>query len=86
MNYGILFNRNSGKVVKMLESEHSIALLQLFALQGNVSATRDYIVIDKDGICRGYYEGKKNDMPTICRDMEGKPCEDFGFSMEMLVG
>ena len=39
--YGVLFNRNSGKVVKTFEGVSS-AMLKLFALQGNVSSTRDY--------------------------------------------
>ena len=39
--YGVLFNRKSGKIVKSLEGVSS-AMLKLFALQGNVSSTRDY--------------------------------------------
>ena len=53
----------------------------MYAL-GNVSASRDFIVFSEEGIVVGYYEGKKNDMPTICRDMEGKRVEEFGFKVE----
>ena len=79
---GILFNRKSGKVVKTLTGHSS--LLKLFAMN-NVSASRDYVVFNADGICEGYFEGKKNDMPTICRDMVGKKAEDFGFSSNVIT-
>ena len=79
---GILFNRKSGKVVKTLTGHSS--LLKLFAMN-NVSATRDYVVFNADGICEGYFEGKKNDMPTICRDMVGKKAEDFGFFSNVIA-
>ena len=79
---GILFNRKSGKVVKTLTGHAS--LLKLFAMN-NVSASRDYVVFNADGICEGYFEGKKNDMPTICRDMVGKKAEDFGFSSNVIT-
>ena len=79
---GILFNRKSGKVVKTLTGHAS--LLKLFAMN-NVSATRDYVVFNADGICEGYFEGKKNDMPTICNDMIGKEAEDFGFSKSVIA-
>lgn len=70
--YGVLFNRKSGKIVKTLEGVSS-AMLKLFALQGNVSSTRDYVVFNgTTGKIAFYCEGKKNDSPTICRDMEGK--------------
>lgn len=69
--YGVLFNRKSGKIVKSLEGVSS-AMLKLFALQGNVSATRDYVVFNsRTGEIVFYCEGKKDDSPTICRDMEG---------------
>lgn len=80
-HYGVLFNRKSGRVVKVLVDEHGSAFLKMFAL-GNVSASRDYIVFNADGVVVGYYEGKKNDMPTICHDMEGKRVEEFGFSVD----
>lgn len=69
--YGVLFNRKSGKIVKTLEG-FSSAFLKLFALQGNVTATRDYVVFNsRTGGITFYCEGKKDDSPTICRDMEG---------------
>lgn len=79
---GILFNRKTGKVVKTLTGHSS--LLKLFAMN-NVSATRDYVIFNADGICEGYFEGKKNDMPTICNDMVGKEAEDFGFSSNVIT-
>ena len=79
---GILFNRKTGKAVKTLTGHTS--LLKLFAMN-NVSSTRDYVVFNADGICEGYFEGKKNDMPTICRDMVGKKAEDFGFSSNVIT-
>ena len=77
---GVLFNRKSGKIVKVLEDLHGSAFLKMYAM-GNVSPSRDYIVFNMDGIVVGYYEGKKNDLPTICHDMEGKRVEEFGFSV-----
>ena len=75
--YGVLFNRKSGKIVKSLEG-FSSAFLKLFALQGNVSATRDYVVFNsRTGEIVFYCEGKKDDSPTICRDMEGKNIEEL---------
>lgn len=79
---GFLFNRKTGKVVKTLTGHSS--MLKLFAMN-NVSATRDYVVFNADGICEGYFEGKKNDMPTICNDMIGKEAEDFGFSKSVIA-
>lgn len=76
MNYGVLFNRKSGKIVKTLCDEHGIAFLKMYALN-NVSATRDYVVFGDDGIIVGYFEGKKDDMPTICKDMEGKHIDEI---------
>lgn len=77
MYYGVLFNRKSGKIVKVI-SGFSSALLRLYGIQGNVSATRDYIVFNNEtGEIVFYCEGKKNDMPTICKDMEGKNIDDL---------
>lgn len=77
-HYGVLFNRNKGTIVKTLVDNNGSAFLKMFALQGNVSATRDYVVFNAEsGEIVGYYEGKKNDMPTICRDMEGMNIEDI---------
>lgn len=76
-HYGVLFNRNKGTIVKTLVDEHGSAFLKMFAMN-NVSATRDYVVFNaENGEIVGYYEGKKNDMPTICRDMEGKNIEEI---------
>lgn len=77
---GVLFNRKSGKIVKVLEDRNGSAFLKMFAM-GNVSPSRDYIVFNMDGVVVGYYEGKKGDLSTICRDMEGRKVEDFGFSV-----
>lgn len=75
--YGILFQRKSGKIVKCIEA-YSSALLSMYALQGNVSATRDYVVFNgTTGEIKFYCEGKKNDSPTICRDMEGKNIDEL---------
>lgn len=75
--YGVLFNRKSGKIVKTLVDEYGSAFLKMFAM-GNVSATRDYVVFNAEsGEIVGYYEGKKNDMPTIHKDMEGMNIEDI---------
>ena len=75
--YGILFNRKSGKIIKVFEGV-SCAFLKLFALQGNVSSSRDYVVFSSTtGEIKFYCEGKKNDCPTICRDMEGKNIEEI---------
>lgn len=76
-HYGVLFNRKSGNIVKTLVDEHGSAFLKMFAMN-NVSATRDYVVFNaENGEIVGYYEGKKNDMPKICRDMEGMNIEDI---------
>ena len=71
--YGVLFNRKSGNIVKSLEA-YSSAMLKLFGMNNrNVSATRDFVVFDSTtGEITFYCEGKKNDFPTICRDMEGR--------------
>lgn len=75
--YGMLFNRKSGKIVKSIEGLSS-ALLKMYALQGNVSSSRDYVVFNgKTGEIVFYCEGKKNDCPTICKDMEGMNIEEL---------
>lgn len=76
--YGVLFNRNKGTIVKSLEG-YSSAMLKLFGMNNrNVSATRDFVVFDSEtGEIVFYCEGKKNDFPTICRDMEGKNIKDL---------
>ena len=79
-HYGVLINRNKGKKEKELFDDYGSALLKMFAM-GNVSSSRDYIVFNEEGVVVGYYEGKENDIPTICHDMEGKRVEEFGFSV-----
>jgi len=75
--YGVLFQRKSGKIVKCIEGVSS-ALLKMYALQGNVSATRDYVVFNgTTGEIVFYCEGKKGDSPTICRDMESKNIDEL---------
>lgn len=77
MYYGVLFNRKSGKIIKTLEGVSS-AMLKLFASQGNVSSTRDYVVFNgTTGEIVFYCEGKKNDYPTIYRDMERRNIEEI---------
>ena len=61
-HFGVLFNRKSGKIVKVLTHDFGDAFLKMFAM-GNVSPSRDYIVFSEDGIVTGYFEGKKNDLP-----------------------
>lgn len=79
--YGVLFNRKTGKVIKTIEGV-SKALLEMYALQNGVSATRDYLVFNSEtGEITFYCEGRKNDFPKICKDMEGihieKICADW---------
>lgn len=86
--FGVLFNRKSGKIVKVLEGGAFSAMLRMFALQGNVSATRDYVIFDKEtGNIVFYCEGKRNNMPNICKDMEGKNidelCADLRETLEL---
>lgn len=76
-HYGVLFNRKSGKIVKTIEC-NGIGLLKLYGMQGNVSASRDYVVFcAEDGIIKFYCEGRKNDFPNICIDMEGMNIEEI---------
>ena len=70
-NYGVLFNRKTGKIIEIRESWGN-ALMRLWALNGNVSSTRDFVIFDEDGEIQFYCEGRKNDMPNICKKMEGK--------------
>lgn len=76
--YGVLFNRKSGKIVTTLEGVSS-AMLKLFGMNNrNVSATRDFVVFNSEtGEIVFYCEGKKNDFPTIHRDMEGNNIDDL---------
>lgn len=88
MTYGILFNRNSGKIIKTMESEFTDAMLTLWALQGNVSKTRDYVVFGDDGIIKFYCEGLGNgQFPNVCDDMKGKHIDELAEGLlEALVG
>ena len=76
--YGVLFNRKSGKIITTLEGVSS-AMLKLFGMNNrNVSATREFVVFDSEtGEIVFYCEGKKNDFPTIHRDMEGKSIDEL---------
>ena len=77
-HYGVLFTRNSGKIIKVLEDKNGSALLKMFGIGGNnVTSSRDYVVFNEDGEIVFYCEGKKNDMPTVCKDMEGKNIEEL---------
>ena len=75
-----IFSRKSGKVVKCIEGISS-ALLRLYALN-STSATRDSVIVNKDDNTIDFYcEGKKNDMPTICKEMEGMNAEKIGINV-----
>lgn len=76
-HYGVLFTRNSGKIIKTLVDEHGSALLKMFGMGNNVSPSRDYVVFNAEGEIVFYCEGKKNDMPTICKDMNGRNIEEL---------
>ena len=77
-HYGILFNRKSGKAIKMIEQPYGDDLLKMLALNITKSS-QDFIVFSDDGIVTAYFEGKKNDIPTICEDIIGKSVEEFCF-------
>lgn len=70
-SYGILFNRKTGKIFKCMEGYVS-AMMNMWALNGNVSPLRDFVVFNEDGIISFYCEGRKDDMPKVHKDMEGK--------------
>lgn len=74
--YGVLFQRKSGKIIKTIET-YSSAMLKMYALN-NTSTTRDFVVFNgTTGEISFYCEGKKNDFPTVCRDMEGKNIDEL---------
>lgn len=83
-HYAILFNRKSGKAIKMIEQPYGDALLKMVGLNITKSS-QDFIVFNDEGIVTAYYEGKKNDMPNICHDMVGKSVEEFGFSIKEIM-
>lgn len=64
------FNRRTGKIDTTLTG-YSKGMLTMWGLN-NTTATKDTVVFDKDSgeIC-AYLEGKKGDMPKICKDMVG---------------
>ena len=71
MNYGVLFKRKSGEIVKVMNG-YASALMMGWALTGqHIKASEDFVVFDEDGIINFYCEGKKNDMPEVSKDMEG---------------
>ena len=76
-HYGVLFTRKSGKIVTVLEDKHGSAFLKMFAMNGKVSATRDFVVFNAvTGNIVEYFEGKKNDLPKICYDMRNHNIEE----------
>lgn len=77
MHYGMLFVRESGKIRKTLSEEYGCAFLKMWGLN-NTTPTTDFIVFDEEsGIIEAYYVGKKNDMPNIEYDMNGKNIEEL---------
>ena len=83
-HYAILFNRKSGRAIKVIEQPYGDALLKIVALN-NTKSSQDCIIFNDNGIVTAYFEGKKNDMPTICEDMIGKSVEEFGFSIKEIM-
>lgn len=77
MTYGILFNRKNGNIVKTMESEWTPSMLKMWALQGNVSKTRDYVVFGDDGIITFYCEGRGKEFPKIHEDMKGMHIDEL---------
>ena len=76
--YSVLFNRKSGKIIKSMEGMSS-ALLKMFALQGNVSATRDYVIFNAHtGEIVFYCEGRgKSNMPIIYESMKNRNIDEI---------
>lgn len=83
-HYAILFNRKSGKAIKIIEQQFGDAMLKIVGLN-NTKSTQDYIVFNEVGIVTAYYEGKKNDLPNICNDCVGKSVLDFGFDVKVIL-
>lgn len=82
-HYAILFNRKSGRAIKIIEQPYGDALLKIVAL--NTKSSQDCIIFNDNGIVTAYFEGKKNDMSTFCEDMIGKSIEEFGFSLNDIL-
>ena len=76
--YGVLFNRKSGKIKLTLESIFNV-ILQGYPLSKGLKSTEDYVVFDStNGEIKFYCEGtKNNNLPTICKDMNGKNIDDL---------
>ena len=83
-HYAILFNRKSGRAIKVIEQPYGDALLKIVALN-NTKSSQDCIIFNDNGIVTAYFEGNKNDIPTICEDMTGKSVEEFGFSIKEIM-
>ncbi len=83
-HYAILFNRKSGRAIKVIEQPYGYAMLKMVALN-NTKSSQDCIIFNDNGIVTAYFEGKKNGMPTICQDMVGKSVEEFGFSVNDIL-
>ena len=76
MNYGVLFNRKTGKIFKVM-SGYMSSMMRMWALNGNVSSTRDFVIFDEDGVINFYCEGRKDDMPEVQKDVNGRNIEEF---------
>lgn len=83
-HYAILFNRKSGRAIKVIEQPYGDAMLKMVALN-NTKSSQDCIIFNDNGIVTAYFEGKKNDIPTICQDMVGKSVKEFGFSVNDIL-
>lgn len=83
-HYAILFNRKSGRAIKVIEQPYGDALLKIVALN-NTKSSQDCIIFNENGIVTAYFEGNKNDMSTMCEDMLGKSVEEFGFSIKEIM-
>lgn len=83
-HYAILFNRKSGRAIKVIEQPYGDALLKIVALN-NTKSSQDCIIFNDNGFVTAYFEGKKNDIPTICEDMIDKSVEEFGFSIKEIM-
>ena len=83
-HYAILFNRKSGRAIKLIEQPFGDAMLKMVALN-NTRPSQDCIIFNDNGIITAYIEGNKNDMPTFCEDMIGKSVEEFGFSIKEIM-
>ena len=83
-HYAILFNRKSGRAIKVIEQPYGDAMLKMVALNSTKSS-QDCVIFNYNGIVTAYFEGKKNDTPAICQDMVGKSVEEFGFSVNDIL-